>query len=161
MIYKVLPMWQPFAQLVVLGEKKYETRSRDTNIRGTILIHACLIQTDALWNSYRFSPFREALEAHGLKNGSLLPLGCIIGAVDVIGSYQIHHFFAGQALIYETTERGFINKIIKSPEHLFGDYTPGRYAWKLENPREMVEPIPYKGTQGWGKFETDQPLIFK
>ena len=37
---KVLTLFQPWATLVILGEKKIETRSWKTNYRGEIAIHA-------------------------------------------------------------------------------------------------------------------------
>jgi hypothetical protein len=34
------------------------------------------------------------------------------------------------------------------PELSFGDYTPGRYAWILENVQALPGPIPCKGALG-------------
>ncbi len=39
-------------------------------------------------------------------------------------------------------------------ERHFGDFSPGRYAWKLENVR-AIEPFPVKGRQGL--FEVELP----
>ena len=39
-------------------------------------------------------------------------------------------------------------------ECLFGDFTPGRYTWKLENVR-AIEPFPVTGRQGL--FEVEVP----
>ncbi len=36
----------------------------------------------------------------------------------------------------------------EEPELSFGDYTPGRYVWRLENVRLLPTPIPYKGSLG-------------
>jgi hypothetical protein len=35
----------------------------------------------------------------------------------------------------------------EEPELSFGDYAPGRFAWKLENPRRFETPIPFRGRQ--------------
>ena len=41
-----------------------------------------------------------------------------------------------------------------SPDELaLGDYTPGRYAWKLANVKRLPEPIPAKGKQGLWNWE--------
>lgn len=37
---KALTLWQPWASLVALGEKKIETRTWSTTYRGTLAIHA-------------------------------------------------------------------------------------------------------------------------
>lgn len=34
----------------------------------------------------------------------------------------------------------------------FGDYTPGRWVWKLDDVRPLAEPPPVKGAQGWWKW---------
>lgn len=41
-----------------------------------------------------------------------------------------------------------------TPDELaLGDYTPGRYAWKLANVKKLPEPIPAKGRQGLWNWE--------
>ena len=39
---KALTIWQPWASLLVSGQKKYETRSWATDYRGPIAIHAAM-----------------------------------------------------------------------------------------------------------------------
>lgn len=39
---KALTIWQPWASLLVSGQKKYETRSWATAYRGPIAIHAAM-----------------------------------------------------------------------------------------------------------------------
>jgi len=34
--------------------------------------------------------------------------------------------------------------VINEQEYLFGDYTEGRFAWKLEQVQLMIKPIPAK-----------------
>jgi hypothetical protein len=40
-----------------------------------------------------------------------------------------------------------------TPEYLFGDYTPGRYAWILSDIKPLDKPIPAKGKQGLWNWE--------
>lgn len=35
-----------------------------------------------------------------------------------------------------------------SPDLDFGDYTPGRFMIRAENPRRFAKPIPWRGAQG-------------
>ena len=37
---KAISLWQPWANLIAVGAKKYETRSWKTNYRGALLICA-------------------------------------------------------------------------------------------------------------------------
>lgn len=39
---KAITIWQPYAQAIVLGLKKFETRSWPTKYRGKLAIHASL-----------------------------------------------------------------------------------------------------------------------
>jgi hypothetical protein len=42
-----------------------------------------------------------------------------------------------------------------SNDHLFGDWTPGRFGWGTRDPHTFAEPIPCIGRQGW--FYVDIP----
>lgn len=127
---------QPWAQLVVLGQKEFETRSWQTNYRGLLAIHASkgfpgwvkrLCQTDPM--------FASVLGTYWVKP---LPLGAIVGTAGLVACRTI---CADSVL-----EFGLIRK-----EREFGDWSAGRYAWKLENPTVLSEPIPCKGSLGlWG-----------
>ena len=35
----------------------------------------------------------------------------------------------------------------------FGNYTQGRFAWKMEDVQPVVPPVPAKGGQGWWNWE--------
>lgn len=43
-------------------------------------------------------------------------------------------------------------------ESIFGDFSLGRYAWRLENVR-AIEPFPVKGQQGLFEVEVPDELI--
>jgi hypothetical protein len=61
-----------------------------------------------------------------------LPLGAVIATADLVGCHKMtEQFIASQ------TEQ----------EQLFGDWTPGRYAWELRNVRQ-VKPVAVPGKQG-------------
>lgn len=121
-----LSLTQPWAQLVVLGQKKYETRSWKTNYRGLIAIHASKEFPDSARMLLHENPFSGVL--HCLPGD--LPLGAIVGTVDLVDCQVM----TGDEYIQMTRK-----------EIAFGDWSEGRYAWKLENPKLLPEPIPYKG----------------
>lgn len=176
MIYPVLPMWNPWATLVVIGSKTNETRSRDTKIRGTVLIHACKKWNQELLELSEKSPFHDFLFKWAYENdiGGNKYLkqyfGHIIGAVDIVETYKIVDSYGHPSLYLgssifkdgDTTQTFSFENVVE-PELSFGDYSIGRYAWKLENPRELVTPIPYKAQQGFSsnKYEAIEPLLFK
>ena len=113
---------QPWAELVVCGAKKFETRSWHTNYKGTLLIHASL----------KFSmDERELCEEEPFKSALTRPMafGAIIGMVEMEGCYSTK----------------VIRPTVAYPETSFGDFGPGRFAWKFNNPRRFANALPWKG----------------
>jgi hypothetical protein len=125
---KALSLWQPWASAVVLGRKELETRSWMTPHRGPLLIHAA----QGVPASVRRSPeFAVLLARLGVKSIGELPLGGIVGRVDLVNCLQIiddMHIAAGNAECWGCTTAP------EEPELGWGDYTPGRYAWVMTNP---------------------------
>lgn len=135
---KALSLTQPWASLVVAGEKRWETRSWSTAYRGHLAIHASKGFPRSARGLCVDEPFAEALRRMGygglalLSPQEVLPVGAILGTVileDVI-----------------TTEAALARYVIEgTPEESFGDYSAGRYAWKFREPLRLEEPIPAKG----------------
>ena len=136
---KALTLTQPWATLVAIGAKKFETRSWNTNYRGPLAIHAALkfpMKTRWLLAS---DPFRSEFIKAGyhigpLKNLSWLPLGAIVATCELVATIStgtIIEFASGLGL--------------SDIEIAFGDYSPGRWAWRLDNVKKLPEPIPAKG----------------
>jgi len=127
---KAISLTQPWASLVALGHKKIETRSWTTRYRGPLAIHA----------SKRFPPSARvfAIEEAGLDRlPKRLPLGAIIATATLKD-------------IRKTEE--VVNEI-SGLERRLGDYSPGRYAWMLEDIRVLPDPVPCKGALRLWEFE--------
>lgn len=136
---KVISLLQPWASLVVMGVKTYETRSWNTNHRGRILIHASKAKNKEAMRMCSDEPFYSILG--GLYGFYKLPFGAIIGEV----------------MIESTISTDSIEKHIRhTNEWLYGDYTPGRYAWRLIKPAKFDKPKPAKGSLGLWDFPADQ-----
>ena len=132
MRYKALSLWQPWASLIALGAKQYETRSWSTNYRGELVIHAAKRFARAEQALCATRPFIDWLVDGDIMSVKDMPLGvclCVVELVDVVHTEVIAPSLSQQELA-------------------FGDYTPGRYAWKLEVVRVFDEPIPARGYQG-------------
>lgn len=119
---KVISLLQPWAELVVCGAKKYETRSWHTNYKGTLLIHASGKFTREQRYFCELEPFKSALNVE-------LTFGAIIGMVEV----------------EQCLKTSIVRPSIIWPEWSFGDFGPGRFAWKLRNPQRLAFPMPAKG----------------
>ncbi len=138
---KAITILQPFATLIALGEKKFETRSWKTDYRGPLLIHA------GKGKAYMFlcdiEPFKSILKKHGYDKDNL-PLGKIIAKVNLKNCSQIT---TPGILDIKVVLKNKCKTEITGNELEFGDYSSGRYAWKLEDVEILKEPIQVKGQQ--------------
>jgi len=144
---KAITLWQPWASLVATREKKIETRSWSTNYRGKLAIHAAMLNPYKAIKSIPDSiitKMRKALKEKGILTPStdfrVLPVGCIIATANLVDCHEITYSFR-------------CSKINFTDEEYFGDYTPGRYAWILEDIQPLEEPIPAKGMQKLWNWE--------
>jgi hypothetical protein len=122
---RILSLTQPWASAIPLGLKTWETRSWPTKYRGPVGIHAA--KGFPKWAK----EFAETERALG-RIPARLPLGAVIAVVDLTDCVWATHV---------SSEVGAI-------ERLYGDYSPGRFAWKLENIRALAVPIGWKGALG-------------
>ena len=166
---KILSLLEPWASLVALGKKKFETRSWKTKHRGRMGIHASksfrtreknLILNQPLKGALKNLCFREsALEGDRGKNifaftPERLPLGAIIATCDLVDIYLITE----TELIQIDPPKGQEPKRLPLPtgdEYDFGDYAPGRYAWELADVAILPEPIQAKGRLGLWNFDLE------
>lgn len=138
---KTLTIHQPYAHLVMTGEKKLETRGRRTNVRGRIAIHA----SASIVLPQFASP--KVLDYPGLKD---LPRGVILGTVELIDCIQISTVdFQKHVAILHRLEQW----IVKGDEFEYGNYVPGNYVWVFANPIALDVPVPAKGQQGWWNWK--------
>lgn len=132
---KVYTVYEPFALATVLGIKHYETRSRRTNIRGRVAVHAGMKEMDAILKSFSETD-RDKIIAMLHKPpllDNILYRGGIIGTIEIVDCVSVEKVF----------------RSLTEQERLLGDYSPGRFAWVLKNPIMFEEPIPARGKQGW------------
>ncbi len=129
-IMPALTLWQPWASLIAFGLKPYETRSQPAPRRllgRRIAIHAAL----------RRPAFGEITpEIHHAMAGltgnptwfDLLPYGavvCIAVLEDIAPAPRV-------------------------PADAFGDYGPGRWAWKFVDIHPLRPPVPARGSRLYG-----------
>jgi activating signal cointegrator 1 len=133
---KALSLIQPWATGIMAGNKKIETRSWKTDYRGRIAIHAS--KGFPKWAR----EFAETEAALG-RIPSRLPFSQIVG-------------FATITDMRRTEE---IGPQITALERLYGDYSPGRWGWLLEDIIPLELPIPCKGALGL--WEVPEGIVFR
>jgi hypothetical protein len=134
--------WASMIEAVALGlpGKRIETRSWSTPYRGPLAIHAAKglagMQKGVWEDLCQGIPFREILLEMGYVNGEgqvnpdAIPRGAIVAVADLVDVVPVEQVKPGEL------------------ERSFGNYTPGRYAWLLENTRRVDPPVQAKGKQG-------------
>jgi len=171
---RTISLWQPWATLVAIGAKRFETRSWRSDHFGPVAIHATKgfgklgdgrpFTVDDCAALCASEPFRSALAAAGIGGVDDLPFGKVLAVGIVAASIRIPHAPArfapvpGRSWQWEPAaghynlSPGRVEQVPPpDPERSFGDYTPGRFAWLLSDVTRLREPVK---AQGGRKFWT-------
>ena len=152
---KAITLWQPWASLLACGAKQFETRSWATSYRGPIAIHAAAKKPSTIWEAITgiIDAVRAAL---GIIDPDGLPRGAVIATADLVGCYRMAIDPKTHRIALYDSHGNQRSVSICSKEILFGDWTPGRYAWEFANMQMLSEPIPAKGGQRIWSWEATQ-----
>ena len=139
---KAITLTQPWATLMALGEKHYETRGWPTNYRGDLAIHAAKGWTADDRDLCRDDDFALAL-TRGLGCGREEAIasvdaarGHVLAVVDLVGCHATDGYLAA------LTDDGPRPAPLEAN---FGNYTAGRYAFATTNLRPLARPVPMRG----------------
>ena len=147
---RALSLTQPWATLVMLGDKRIETRSWQTPYRGWIAIHAAKGFPGRAKALMGQEPFQTALRRGGYpaghpKSDNCLPRGAILGFALLHRVGEIIRRSDGAVMVRSAEME------ITGAELDFGNYTPGRFGWRFSNLYRLPEPIPARGMlRLWG-----------
>lgn len=124
---KVVSIIEPWASLIKEKVKYIETRSWKTNYRGKIYIHASLKKVPK--KDERINNLINLLKDKDFKYGHIIAEATLVDCIYM--------------------DEDFISKIKNNnQEYICGEYSIGRYAWILEDIKELSKPIPAKGSLG-------------
>lgn len=144
-IIKAISLHQPWASLITMGLKKYETRSWATSYRGPLLICAAKKTSteQKLYHQYFLNKYQQILTNTGnYIEWEDLPFGSAIALVDLTACISMTEAFIKEQVQTELDT---------------GDWRVGRFAWKLDNIRRIVPAIPIVGKQGLFNAEVELP----
>lgn len=120
---KALTLLQPFADLMADGRKSYETRSW----------YPWQLKPDELLAITASKSFDYQLGVLATSFGyapSDLTLGVVVAVVRFAEAHKTEH-----------TE-------VSPEERGYGDYRPGRFAWRCELVTKLAQPVPCRGSLG-------------
>jgi len=142
---QALTLWQPWASLLIGGYKRFETRSWRPfyKTRFWCAVHAAKNSPKPAMkmldrHSQHFLPAAaECLQEMGYDDFVELPCGAILGVV-----------------LWETIRPTVeLEEQASELDLLFGDWTAGRFAWKVARAQRFNVPIPARGSQGLWQWE--------
>lgn len=167
---KFLTIRQPWASLIAVGVKTIETRPFSTKYRGPLAIHAGkaipTITTLPGFTDVTGEPIAEGEDPCWLdmvgRRRLPMPLGAVVAVCDLVDVVPItdygdaEHDHRDFLDVFPPTDHGPAGLIMfrdrcsaesYDADLPFGVFTPGRYAWLLDNVRP-IDPVPMKGAQG-------------
>ncbi len=134
---KALTVLHPYADLIRVGAKQYETRGWDTKYRGKLLIHAG--KTPVPFSEISVDAIPTISAALKVDGGAMGWCGAFVAIADLVEIWLIIRDADKAHLITPTRPNSPMkHRIISGDELRFGDFRDGRYAWELQN----VQPIP-------------------
>ena len=131
---KAISLWLPWAHLVAIKAKRFETRGRETLHRGLIAIHAA-----KHWSRYQQRlvgqrPFAAHWEKRCAK-GPVHEDGCVIAVAKL----------AEVVPADKAREKLLLGGCLD--ELQFGDFSDGRFAWRFSVVVRLTEPVACVGRQ--------------
>jgi hypothetical protein len=145
---------------VAIQAKKNETRSWATKYRGPLAIHASARMTNKQKDLCWLKPFFDPLYDADLIDVNIdnFPLGAVIATCNLVDCLKIRDLrpVKRDGNIVQVAFLEAKNSLIEvmGDELAFGDYTPDRFAWMLEDVKQ-IEPVPAKGKLGLWEWEGD------
>ena len=130
---KAITLKQPWATLIALREKQFETRSWQTQYREPLAIHA-----GKTVDSAAYKEFADILAEHGVYSKQDLLTGVVVAKANLVDCHKVISDYDDHAIMHTGLK-------ISGNEYRFGNYEDGRYAWELDAIQVLPEPVPAKG----------------
>lgn len=146
---RAITIHQPWATLIAIGEKQYETRGWPTKYRGLLGIHAGKrIDKDAC----EHESIKSVLAEHGYTVDNL-PTGAVVAIAELTECWAVSRCLRGDVVLEKDGGNTMREDPIRKREEAFGWYDDGRFAWELTDIKQLPRPLLAKGQQGLWKWD--------
>ena len=159
---KALTVYHPWAHLIAIGAKRFETRGQKTNHRGPLVIHAgldtgaaktLLPDPDAARPEWP-APFRRHLPDDWNKYYALVPGGRLVAVVEVMSCQPADD--VARMLRRCAKDAATAKARQRSEEELaFGDFRAGRWALEMRVLARLDGTRLVRGQQGFWNLPPD------
>jgi hypothetical protein len=137
---KALSIRQPHVAAIFARLKPWETRSWFTHYRGPLAIHVSQALDVRALDRLGLVPDTWAQRGFPRLDWRASQLGAVVGVVDVVDCIPTED--------------------VPRDERTWADFSPGRYAWRFECPRLLVEPLRAKGVVSLWNWQAPRQLTF-
>lgn len=145
---KAISLWQPWASLVAVGAKWYETRSwpAPQSLIGKRLAICSAKTGKGIDTMHEHEGLVRVCSDFGLLSNlpDSMPMGAIVVVCRVKACYPTEVVAAHSRALSIKPE---LTEVIRR-EEICGDWTPGRWGWQLDDFCALNPPIPVVGHQG-------------
>ena len=159
---KALTLHPPYARLIALGKKRWETRPASFNYkhRGTLAIHESKQALDLQLINYILAAAPEGSLSIG-DFGEVRP-GQIVAICQLVEVYEMASADSFSPATPEAISRYRLIENQTLLERAVGDWQPGRKAIELAEVRALPEPVHVRGYQGLWNVPADiEQVIWK
>lgn len=160
--FPVLTLTEPWATLVVLGEKQWETRAWPTSFRGGLLIQAAKTMPSWAQDICLREPFVSVLQSHGIEVPRVEDAGGARGAKrfpfhfgSIIGSAHMAKAARTEVVADQLKKLGTARAL---RELAFGDYNQGRWAFCFTSPLRFPSPVFVRGSLGIWRLQKESDV---
>ncbi|MDE0344041.1 MAG: ASCH domain-containing protein [Deltaproteobacteria bacterium] len=151
-----ITLHQPWASLIAMGLKAVETRSWPAPARlvgQRIAVHAGkrLVRQPG-------ECIERKLRAQWGEDWRVnIPTGAVVATAVLAGMAQAAHIdpLTGHAVHDPATEVGCAVGTGRTPIDPWGDFSPGRWLWFLDDVEALLEPVPAVGRQSFWRWVGD------
>lgn len=151
---------QPWASLVATGKVRAHAMPFPTEELGVYAIVAARSFNRQQIATALGPNFLRWIAETGITTLADIPRGAVVGVVDLCGVSVID---AGPVKLegedFVVTRDGPISLVAENAA--FGDWIPGRYAWKFESCIALAEPIPCRGARGVRALPADVEALVR
>ena len=162
---------QPHATLIALGVQTIHTSTRtapSSAVGERIAIHAGtqvlnLTQARAGWEKFHVDQYLATKgQRYALELFDPLPLGAVVATARLTACLPIvdgaedpvpRIDFTDDGTVWEVTTDGHNAITDQLP---FGDFSPGQWAWMLDDVQPLDEPVPATGRPGLWEWEAER-----
>lgn len=159
---KALTLHQPWASLIAVGAKRIETRSWSTEYRGRLIVHAAArkppsekiggwgVMRGFVASGEQTWPAMRTPDGRGIE---VLPLGAVVASATLVDVVPIlsgapDEDWTTPCLVPDPNDMVLYDALLTNPRDVtaecpFGDFTPGRFAWLLDDVARVEDRCPW------------------